>query len=91
MHYLATGQIWLGGSIPVIDNPLYTSIIDELKEQEYVIEESWNTTLPTSLIALQKSGVAIDAEGLPNLDQCEANTDVPFLENDTYLNKKTTT
>jgi len=91
MHYLATGQIWLGGSIPVIDNPLYTSIIDELKEQEYVIEESWNTTLPTSLIALQKSGVAVDAEGLPNLDQCEANTDVPFLGNETYLNKKTTT
>ena len=91
MHYLATGQIWLGGLIPVIDNPLYTSILDELKKQEYVIEESWNTTLPTSLIALQKSGVAVDAEGLPTLDQCEANTEVPFLENETYLNKKTTT
>lgn len=90
MHYLATGQIWLGGQIPVLGNPLYLSIIDELKEQEYVVEETWTSTLPTQLIALQKSGVAVDTEGLPTLDTCEAKTDVPLVKNDAKLGVKLT-
>lgn len=65
MHYMTTGQIWNGGQIPVLGNPLYLSIVDELKEQEYVVEETWKTVVPTNLIALQKSGVALDVEGLP--------------------------
>ena len=68
MHYMATGQIWNGGETPVIGDPLYLSIVDELKEQEYIVEGSWETMLPTNLIALQRSGVAIDASGLPVLD-----------------------
>lgn len=90
MHYLATGQIWLGGQMPVLGNPLYLSIVDELKEQEYVVEETWTTTLPTQLIALQKSGVAVDAEGLPQLDTCEANINVPLVKNTNKLGVKPT-
>lgn len=85
MHYLATGQIWLGGQVPVIGDPLYLSIVDELKEQEYVVEETWTTTLPTQLIALQKSGVAVDAEGLPTLDACEAQENKKLIANDSTL------
>jgi hypothetical protein len=88
MHYMAFGQIWNGGQMPVLGNPLYLSIIDELKEQEYTVEETWTTTLPTNLIALQKSGVAVDAEGLPNLDSCEAKIDVPLVKNPNKLGVK---
>ena len=52
--------------MPVLGNPLYLSIVDELKEQEYSVDETWTTVLPTNLVALQKSGVAIDATGLPS-------------------------
>ncbi len=90
IHYLTTGQIWLGGQMPVLGNPLYLSIIDELKEQEYTVEETWTTTLPTNLIALQKSGVAVDAEGLPTLDTCEAKIDVPLVKNPNKLGVKPT-
>lgn len=65
MHYLATNQIWNGGQTPVIGDPLFLSIVDELKEQEYVVEETWKTVVPTHLIGLQKSGVSVDEEGLP--------------------------
>jgi hypothetical protein len=65
MHYMATGQIWNGGRTPIVGDPLYLSIVDELKQQEYVVEETWKTVVPTHLIALQKSGVALDVEGLP--------------------------
>lgn len=66
MYYLAFGQIWNGGQMPVLGNPLYLSIVDELKEQEYSVDETWTTVLPTNLVALQKSGVSVDATGLPS-------------------------
>lgn len=31
LHYLATNEIWNGGKPPTIDDPLYVSIVDELK------------------------------------------------------------
>lgn len=65
MHYLATGQIWNGGQTPIIGDPLYLSIVDELKEQEYTIEETWKTVVPTNLIGLQRSGVSVAEDGLP--------------------------
>ena len=81
MHYMATGQIWNGGQMPVIGNPLYLSIVDELKEQEYVIEESWETVVPTALVALQSSGVAIDAQGLPCGDECLDHANSSLINN----------
>ena len=71
MLYMATGQIWNGGEIPVLGNPLYVSIVDELSEQEYIVEETWETIVPTSLTVLQKGGVAIDATGLPCNEDCK--------------------
>lgn len=71
MHYMKFNQIWEGGQVPVIGDKLYLSIADELAEQEYTIEDSWETVLPTSLIALQRSGVALDIDGLPCGGGCE--------------------
>ncbi len=84
MHFMATGQVWNGGSVPVIGDPLYKSIVDELKEQEYVVEETWETTLPTSLIGLQEKGVSITTVGLPCGDGCDTG-DSPFKQNDNEL------
>lgn len=74
MHYMKFGQIWNGGQMPVIGNPLYLSIVDELKEQEYEVEETWETVVPTNLVALQRSGVALNIDGLPCGDDCKTST-----------------
>ena len=65
MHYMTTGQIWNGGLTPILGDPMYRSVVDELKEQEYIVEETWKSIVPTKLIALQRSGVSVDEEGLP--------------------------
>ena len=82
MHYMTFGQIWNGGQMPVLGNPLYLSIVDELKEQEYTIEDVWETVVPTSLVALQESGVSIEGGGLPNADSCVEHKDKAILLND---------
>lgn len=84
MHYMTTGQIWNGGQTPILGDPLFLSIVDELKEQEYTVEETWKTVVPTHLIALQKSGVSVDEEGLPC--SCPA---VDELNNQFAINDKT--
>ncbi len=69
MQYMLTGKIWEGGDVPTYGSSMFLSIAAELKEDpNYTIEGTWETVLPTNLIALQKSGVAIDQEGLPNLE-----------------------
>ncbi|WP_129583089.1 hypothetical protein [Flavobacterium cyanobacteriorum] len=81
MHYMNFGEIWNGGAMPVIGDPLYMSIVDELKEQEYVVEETWETVVPTSLIGLQEEGVSVRGGGLPCGDGCEEDTPTQFIEN----------
>ncbi len=78
MHYMKFGQIWNGGQMPVIGNPQYLSIVDELKEQEYEVDETWETVVPTNLVALQASGVAFDEHGLPCGDGCESDEKTKF-------------
>jgi hypothetical protein len=70
MHYMTTGQVWNGGEIPVLGNPLYLSIVDEIREQEYAVEDTWQTVVPTSLIGIQESGVSITGTGLPCDPNC---------------------
>ncbi len=72
MQYMITGKIWEGGEIPTYGSSMFLSIAAEMKESaEYKIEETWETVLPTNLIALQSSGVAINQEGLPNLENSQ--------------------
>lgn len=67
--YMITGKIWAGGRVPVYGDTNYVSIVNELKEQEYTVKDSWETVLPTNLIALQKGGAVINTHGLPNLEK----------------------
>jgi hypothetical protein len=53
------------------------SLVDEIKEQEYVVEETWETIMPTNLIALQNHGVAVDESGLP----CDPSCKDPLVNN----------
>jgi len=58
LHYLNTGEIWNGGEVPTVDDPLYLSIIDEIQEAQNNIDGEdvgtpWVTKVPTSLVMLQ--------------------------------------
>lgn len=73
MYYMATGLVWNGGEVPVIGDDLYLSIIDELKEPEYVLDETWETRVPSTLTLIQADTVSLDADGLP----CYCDTETP--------------
>lgn len=68
--YMATGQIWEGGLVPVINDPLFLSIVEELRETEGVVEETWETRLPTSLTLLQAGTIGLNVQGLPCDEDC---------------------
>lgn len=65
MFFMATGSIWNGGKVPVIGDDLYLSILDELKEPDYYLEESWETRVPSNLTVIQAKTIGLNAEGLP--------------------------
>ena len=60
LHYLETGAIWNGGDAPRINDPLFISIHEELKNQTDDLAnatpegEPWEVVLPTTLVYLQK-------------------------------------
>lgn len=91
MHYMSFGQIWNGGQMPILGNPLYLSIVEELKQQEYTIEDVWETVVPTNLVALQESGVAIEGGGLPCAPECQEHQDTSLKLNDKTLAVPATT
>ncbi|KPE50625.1 hypothetical protein AOB46_13905 [Chryseobacterium indologenes] len=62
-HFLATGQIWNGGEVPVIDDPLFLSIVDELRSPKATKEgEPWREKIPTSLTVLQAGSIGLKVE-----------------------------
>lgn len=65
MYYMATGLIWNGGDVPVMGDDLYLSVIEELDEPEYVLEETWETRVPSTLTVIQAKTIALEADGLP--------------------------
>jgi len=65
MHYMATGQVWNGGQVPVIGDELYLSIVEELKNPEYYIEDTWETRVPTTLTVIQAGSIGLNTQGLP--------------------------
>lgn len=59
LHYVKTGQIWNGGDPPTIDDELYLSIVQEIKEAEEDAEgiqmgDPWTVKIPTNLVMLQQ-------------------------------------
>lgn len=88
MYFMGTNQIWEGGTAPSIDDPLFKSIVQELEQQEYIVEETWETILPTSLVALQNNGaVIIEERGLPCNKECQ-DGDGSIKPNDSVLSSK---
>jgi hypothetical protein len=65
MFYMATGLIWDGGTAPVIGDELFLTILKELAEPEYTLDETWETRVPSSLTLIQAKTIALNAEGLP--------------------------
>lgn len=60
LYYLHTGEIWNGGEPPVLDNPLYVSLVEEIAESQDtsladapVYGDPWIYSLPTTLVKLQ--------------------------------------
>lgn len=58
-HFLTFGEIWNGGSLPTIANPLFLHIADELAErmdrpgEEIPSGEPWEVRVPTTLVHLR--------------------------------------
>ena len=85
MHYMKFGSIWNGGEMPVLGDPLYLGIVEELKEPEYVVEETWETVVPTSLIGIQEKGVLVGVDGLPCGGGCEVGEESKLVVDDNKL------
>jgi hypothetical protein len=61
--YMQTGQIWNGGEVPVIDDKLFLSIVDELRQPEGQKEgKAWHTRLPTALTILQAGSIGLTVQ-----------------------------
>lgn len=80
--YLATGKLWNGGEVPVIGDPMYLSIVDELRETEGKKQgKAWPTRIPTTLTILQAESIGLKVDrALPfnnNLSDFEDPTAVP--------------
>ena len=65
LHYLATGEFWEGGPAPVIGDPLFIPLYEELRRQQDDLENAipdgdpWTFTLPTSLVYLENSNTPL--------------------------------
>lgn len=70
LHYLATREPWDGGPSPVIGDPLFIPMYEELRKQQDDIfnavpeGEPWTFTLPTSHVYLEE-----DSATLPSFEE----------------------
>lgn len=77
MYYLETGDIWLGGDLIVeTEDDIYLSIAEELQTIEGVVEEEWETRMPTTLTLVQDKSAKLDEEGLPCCHEIIENSDM---------------
>jgi hypothetical protein len=73
--FLETGLIWNGGEVPVIGDPMYMSIVDEMRKPLGTAQgKYWITKLPTTLTILQdkSTGLAVD-QALPIFPESDPN------------------
>jgi len=76
-YFMQTGQIWNGGDVPTISDPLYVSIIEEIKERDQAPGDEvpqgdpWDVRLPTTLVILR------DKDTLPSWHKEADGTWVP--------------
>lgn len=69
--YMATGQIWNGGQVPTLNDEEFISIVEELRNPESEVEETWETRVPTSLTVIQAGAIGLNVEGLPCNTDCD--------------------
>lgn len=61
--FLSTGKIWNGEEVPVIGDPMYMSIVDEMREPVGIKQgKPWITKLPTTLTILQEDSAGLKTE-----------------------------
>lgn len=76
-YFMQTGQIWNGGDVPTVSDPLYVSIIEEIKERDQAPGDEvpqgdpWDVRLPTTLVILR------DKDTLPSWHKAADGTWVP--------------
>ncbi|QHI36736.1 hypothetical protein IMCC3317_21060 [Kordia antarctica] len=72
-YFLETGKVWLGGETPIIGDPLYMSITQEIQEPTGVPQGNyWITRIPTTLTILQaKSAGLWVTQALPIFPEAE--------------------
>lgn len=59
--FMNTGKIWNGGEVPVIGDPLYLSIVDELRAPVGKPQgKAWITRIPTTLNILQAKSIGLE-------------------------------
>ncbi|MFP3591826.1 hypothetical protein [Chryseobacterium sp. SIMBA_038] len=83
--FLTTGRIWNGGEVPVIGDPMYMSIVDELRQPTGEAQgKYWITRIPTTLTILQAESVGLKVnQPLPifpedHPENCENPKDLEF-------------
>ena len=73
--YMSTGKIWNGGEVPDIDEEMFVSMVEEIRNAEIESKEgkAWITRIPTSLTILQAKSAGLEVEkALPcNCDDTE--------------------
>jgi len=58
--FLETGIIWNGGEVPVIGDPMYMSIVDEMRQPTGEAQgKYWITRVPTTLTILQDKSTGL--------------------------------
>lgn len=95
--YFTTGKIWNGGEVPVIGDPMYLSIVDELRETPGKPEGNfWITQIPTSLNMLQEKSIGLvvdtalplheeDSSKCENPEMLVKKEDLDFLMNNDQI------
>lgn len=72
LFYVEAGEIWMGASPPVIGDPMYVSVVDQLAEQRDApqdgvpVGDPWEYRVPTDLIYLENG-----ATQLPSFEPLE--------------------
>jgi len=61
--FMTTGRIWNGGEVPVIGDPMYMSIVEELRQPTGIAQGNyWITRVPTALTILQAGSVGLKVD-----------------------------
>lgn len=75
-YYMQTGQIWNGGEVPVIEDELYLSIVDELSEIKGEKQgKAWPSRVPTALTILQAQSIGLKVTKALPFDIDDVNED----------------